>query len=226
SCEKLDWQLSSISQICDHFSTFLISVEDLGIEAIGPSSVPDDMDDEQWLRPICAFDGAKDFRLDDKLATDVLRTLRLADEGDKIVLPALRSLHVQGAVMRGPSRDSVESFLAQRQLSNHPVQLYYRSPQSGSESSLKQWQSMGFRTVVIGRSGLGKESLLRAIQGQERRERQRQQQEWQQQQLERQQQQLEQQQQQERRQEQRRWWLRQQRQEQQLQRQEQRLQRH
>ena len=40
SCEQLDWQLSSISQICDQFSSFLICVEDLGIDMSGLSSVP------------------------------------------------------------------------------------------------------------------------------------------------------------------------------------------
>ncbi|KAH8981576.1 caspase domain-containing protein [Lactarius hatsudake] len=82
------------------------------------------MDDEQWLRPIRAFDGVKVFRLDDELATDVLRALRPVDEGHRIVLPALQYLYVPGPVfMRGLSWDSVESFLAQRQLSNHAVQV-------------------------------------------------------------------------------------------------------
>ena len=126
-CEQLDWQLSSISQICDQFSSFLFSVEALGIKTIGPSSVPDDVDEEQWLRLICAFDGAKDFRVSGELATDILRALRLADEGHKTVLPALRNLHVRGHTpMLEPSlRDSAESFVTQRRLSSHPVQIYY-----------------------------------------------------------------------------------------------------
>ena len=49
SCERLDLQLTSISQICDHFPSFLICVEDLGIDMSGPSSVSEDMDSEQWL---------------------------------------------------------------------------------------------------------------------------------------------------------------------------------
>ncbi|KAH9178396.1 hypothetical protein EDB89DRAFT_1171618 [Lactarius sanguifluus] len=79
SCRQLDWQLSSISQICEPFSSFLSSVEDLVIKTIEPSSVPDDMDDEQWLRLIRAFDGAKDFHVGGKLATDILRALRPED---------------------------------------------------------------------------------------------------------------------------------------------------
>ncbi|KAI9451047.1 hypothetical protein BJY52DRAFT_131417 [Lactarius psammicola] len=125
SCKQFDWQLFSISQICDHFSSFIFSVEDLRIKAIEPSSVPDDMDDEQWLGLIHAFDGAKDLRVTGQLATDMLRALCPADEGHKTVLPALLNLHVLGPkFMHGPLRDSVESFSTQRRLSDHPVQIY------------------------------------------------------------------------------------------------------
>ena len=122
SCEQLDWQLSSISQICAHFSSF--SVEELRIQTAGPSSVPDDMDDGQWLRLVRTFDGAKDCRLVGKHATAILRALHLADEGHA-VLPALRKLHVPLMSMSGPSSDSVKAFLAKRRLSSHSVQVYY-----------------------------------------------------------------------------------------------------
>ncbi|KAH8994844.1 hypothetical protein EDB92DRAFT_232426 [Lactarius akahatsu] len=126
SCGELDLQLSSISQICDHFSPFLSNVEDLNIDAIGLSSVPDDMDDEQWLRIIRAFGGVKDFRVSGELATDILRALRPAGEGHETVLPALRNLHLQEPIStHGPFWDTVRSFLTQRQLSSRPVQLYF-----------------------------------------------------------------------------------------------------
>ncbi|KAH9034430.1 hypothetical protein EDB84DRAFT_1578199 [Lactarius hengduanensis] len=170
------------------------------------------MDDEQWLRLIHAFDGAKDFRLDDKLATDVLRALRPADEGHKIVLPALRYLHVQGAVMRGPSRDSVESFLAQRQLSNHPVQVYYDLPLRSPSPSLRSRSPPPFPRFQFSPEPVGGHRAL--IVGLPWvMELQRQQQElWQWRWQQRQEQQQEQQ------QERRRQWRRQQRQEQQQQR--------
>ncbi|KAI9454567.1 hypothetical protein BJY52DRAFT_720687 [Lactarius psammicola] len=124
-CEQLDWQLSSISQICDHFYSFLFSVEDLGIETIGPSSMPDDMDDKHWLRLIHSFDGAKDFRVVGELAADILRALRPANKGHKPVLPTLRNLHVRGPTsVQVPLRVSVISFVAQRQLSGHPVRVH------------------------------------------------------------------------------------------------------
>ena len=71
--------------------TIFPRVEDPGIHMSGLSSVPEDMDSEQWLRPVCAFGGAKD---SGKLATDILSALRLADKVHETVLPALRHLHV------------------------------------------------------------------------------------------------------------------------------------
>ena len=135
SCEQLDWQLFSISQICGQFSSFLFSVEDLTIMTAGPSSVPDDIDDEQWLRLIRAFDGAKYFRVASELATDISHALRLADEAHKIVLPALRTLYVQEPVSTdGPLWDSAKSFVTQHQLSSLPVQIYLQR-HSGEEST-------------------------------------------------------------------------------------------
>ena len=127
SCEQLDWKLFTISQICDHFSSFLFSVENLGIETAGSSTVSDDIDDEQWLGLIRAFGGAKELRVASELATDISRALRLADEGHEFVLPALQKLHVlQPVSIAGPLWDSVESFVTQRQLSSLPVQTYVR----------------------------------------------------------------------------------------------------
>ncbi|KAH9178374.1 hypothetical protein EDB89DRAFT_1170790 [Lactarius sanguifluus] len=126
SCERLDWQLSSITQICDHFPSSLSSVEDLGFETIGPSNASDDTDDEHWLRLICTFEGIKDFHVVGKHATDILHALHPADEGQKIVLPSLRKLHLlRPTSVQGPLLDSVESLGTQRQLSGHPVEIYY-----------------------------------------------------------------------------------------------------
>ena len=142
SCEQFDWQLFSMSQICDHFSSLLFSIENLGVETVGPPSLPDGMDDEQWLRVIRAFGGAKDFRVASELATDISRALRLADEGHEIVLPALRNLHVLHPLSTdGPQWDSVESFVTQRRLSSLPIQVYVQPLSSKTPSiPVAQWR--------------------------------------------------------------------------------------
>lgn len=57
-CKQLDWQLSLMAQICNHFSPFLFHVEDLCICLM---HVEDGMAGEQWLELICAFRVAKIF---------------------------------------------------------------------------------------------------------------------------------------------------------------------
>ena len=150
SCEQLDWQLSSISQICDHFSSFLLSVEDLRIKTAGPPSLSGDMDDEQWLRLIRAFDGVKDFySAADEIGTDVMRALHSPDEGNKTVLPALRNLCVSSIPKLGPLRDLVELFVAQRRRSSQYVNLFYVSWSTAEETaSAKRWVKEQKRTII------------------------------------------------------------------------------
>ncbi|KAI9440284.1 hypothetical protein BJY52DRAFT_1217141 [Lactarius psammicola] len=125
SCEQSNWQLPSIAQVRDHF--ILSSVQDLGIDTTQRPSEKDDVDGEQWLELIRAFDGAGDFRVPVELATDNLRALCPVDGKHTTVLPALRNLLILGLV---PLRRVVESFTALRRFSGHPVQVYPLSIQA------------------------------------------------------------------------------------------------
>ncbi|KAH9034680.1 hypothetical protein EDB84DRAFT_57913 [Lactarius hengduanensis] len=129
SCEHLDWQLSSMAQICDNLSPFLSSVQDLGIGTTQRPSGMGDVDGEQWLELIRAFDGAEDFRVASELTTDILHALRPVDGEYTTVFPALRNLRISGLVsVHGPLREAVESFTTSRRFSGHPVQVYPPSP--------------------------------------------------------------------------------------------------
>ena len=164
SCKQLDWQWFSISQICDHFSSFLHSVESLSIMTAGLSSVPDDMDDEQWLRPIGAFSSAKVLRVASELATDILRSLRLADEGHEFVLPALQNLHVQEPVsMDELLWETVESFVTQRQLSSLPVQIYVQEHSAGESIPVARWRQQRQWTIQPSRLPVLPEDRFRVL---------------------------------------------------------------
>ncbi|KAH9066649.1 hypothetical protein EDB87DRAFT_1587371 [Lactarius vividus] len=166
SCEHLDWQLSSIAQICDNFSPFLSnalfnttqqsmaqiygpspslsgvqdlgvgttqqstaqihdlpspflpSVQDLGIGTTRRPSAMDDVDGEQWLGLIRAFDWRRSLSY-------ILGALCPVDGEHTTVLPALRNLRILRLVsIHGPLREAVELFAASRRLSCHPVQVY------------------------------------------------------------------------------------------------------
>ena len=127
-CKQLDWQLSPMAQICNHFSSFLIHVEDLRINSTYvENSIAGDLAGEQWLELIRAFGGAKDFYVADRVhATEILCALGQAlGPADETVLPTLHNIYVS-AYMRVdmPLWDAAESFLASRQLSGRPVELY------------------------------------------------------------------------------------------------------
>ena len=127
SCEQLDWQLSSMTQICSHFSSFLFRVEDLRISST-ESPTEDTVPVEQWPELIRAFGSAKDFRLDGVLAQDIMLALHLADGGhatDTTILPSLRDLGVlKPMYVNDALWSAVQSFTASRLLSGRrPINL-------------------------------------------------------------------------------------------------------
>ncbi|KAN0139852.1 hypothetical protein V8E53_002514 [Lactarius tabidus] len=128
SCKQLDWQLSSMAQILNHFSHFLSLVETIDINTTELPSGPEVIGDEQWSELICTFTSAKDFRVGGIHVTDILHALRPADGGhttDMFVLPTLRNLHVRVLMpIVGPLWDATWSFMTSRQLSGSPVNVY------------------------------------------------------------------------------------------------------
>jgi hypothetical protein len=128
SCKRLDWQLSSMTQIFNHLSPFLFRTTDLGILSTQLPSVKDDTDSEQWVELIRTFGGANCFRIAGAYVMDILCALRPAKGThtiDAIVLPALRDLRVLEAMpIVGPLWDAAQSLITSRRLSGRPVELY------------------------------------------------------------------------------------------------------
>ncbi|KAH9018083.1 hypothetical protein EDB84DRAFT_1520212 [Lactarius hengduanensis] len=125
-CEQLDWQLFCMTQICSHFSSFLLSVGDIRINAARPLSGQDDVDGERWLELIRLFGGARTFRVAGDLAPDVVRALGPANRVLEAVLPSLRNLYVQDSgPLRTSSREDVVSLITWRRLSGCPISVGY-----------------------------------------------------------------------------------------------------
>ena len=126
SCKQLDWQLSCMAQVCDRISPFLFQVNNLGISTAQPLGGQSDVNSEQWMDLVRSFDGARDFRVADKLTTEILCALGRADGGHTAqpVLPALRHLRVENPMrMNEPSWGDLLSFINSRSLSGRPVQV-------------------------------------------------------------------------------------------------------
>jgi hypothetical protein len=124
SCKQLDWQLSCMAQVCDHFSPILFRVENLRINSTQSASDQDDEGGEQWLDLVRSFDGTRDIWVADNLRTDILRTLGRADGGHTIVLPYLGQLRLENLIaMNEPALDALLIFINSRSLSGRPVQV-------------------------------------------------------------------------------------------------------
>ena len=131
TCKQLDWQLSSMVQVCDQFSPFLSNVQDLIFNMNDLSSGQDDVDNGQWLNLIRSFGATRTLSIAGEFTTRILCALRPAGERyttDTTVLPALRSLRVRKlGPLDLPFWDAAQSLISQG-LSGHPKELWYECP--------------------------------------------------------------------------------------------------
>jgi hypothetical protein len=124
-CKQLDWQLSSMAQVCDQISPFvLFGVQHLAFNTNDWSSGKDDVvGGEQWLQLVRSFGGARTFSIAGELTTGILRALRPTDGGhttDTAVLPSLSNL-----LVRKPGPLDWQFWDAAQSLSSHPIDLQF-----------------------------------------------------------------------------------------------------
>ncbi|KAH9971601.1 hypothetical protein BGW80DRAFT_1446417 [Lactifluus volemus] len=117
SCRGVDWQVSSIAQICNQLSSVLSSLKQLKIYVLG--SIPQvDMDDAQWLDLFLPFTAIQTLEISDKQSLVVSALRGLSGESATQVLPALERLHVSEYQVY---QYWTWPFVIARQRSNHPV---------------------------------------------------------------------------------------------------------
>ena len=125
-CERLDWQLSSITQIFSEQLPLLSHVEQLELDELshlGSEWIDDpDMDSSQWLELFRLFVAAQSLHVSERLVSPVARALQdLTAQMATEVLPVLRSLFLEGLQPSGPVHEAIKSFDSTRQLSQQPV---------------------------------------------------------------------------------------------------------
>ena len=128
SCKQLDWQLFSMAQILNRFSSFISRVQNLGIKT---TELPgqNDVGGELWRELVRSFGCVTDVSVAGGHWSNILCALGPANGGNTTVLPALRNLRVKNpmAIHRvGPSWDTVQSFIASRSLPDRSNQPSYQ----------------------------------------------------------------------------------------------------
>jgi hypothetical protein len=125
-CERLDWQLSSITQIFSEQLSLLSHVEHLQFREFLSWDFKwkddTDMDSSQWLELFRLFVAVQSLHVSEGLVFPVSRALRdLTGQTAVEVLPVLRTLFVEGLEPSGPVHEAMKPFDTARQLSHRPV---------------------------------------------------------------------------------------------------------
>jgi len=127
SCRPLDWQLSSLAQVCSSSLPPLYTLEHLNILSYR-SHWQDDIEGTQWLELLLPFTSVKHLVISRGLAPLIAPALQgLAGERVTEVLPMLQNLHIEQPESK-PVEEVIQQFIAARQLSGHPVALFYDEP--------------------------------------------------------------------------------------------------
>jgi len=125
NCRELDWQLSSLAQVCSSFP-LISTLEELEIresDQLKSSHSEDDMENAQWLELLDPFAALRDLYLTRGIAQRICGALQdLFGERATEVLPALRNLFVRTRPLQ-PVQEAMIPFVAARQLSGHPVAI-------------------------------------------------------------------------------------------------------
>ena len=126
-CERLDWQLSSMTQIFSQQLPLLSHIEQLEIREGYWSKDKrwkddPDMDSSLWLELFHLLIAVQSLYVSKTLAPPVAVALQELGEARTMeVLPALKNLSLEGLQPVGPVQKAIHSFVALRQLSGHPI---------------------------------------------------------------------------------------------------------
>ena len=126
SCRQSDWQLSSLTQLCNSsFPQALIpAVERLYIVDERYAHWQDDVESSQWLELLHPFTAVQGLYMYQEFVPRIAPALQeLVGERVTEVLPALQTLFLEVALLSGPVGESIKRFVNARQLAGHPIAL-------------------------------------------------------------------------------------------------------
>ena len=137
-CDRLDYQVSLMTQVCRKLSPYLSFVEKLDMMPLPETALAlqNDMDSTQWLELFHPFIAIQSLYVTKKLVPLVAPALQdLTGDGAKEIFPALSDLHLEGLEPSGSLWEAIQLFITARQLSDHPVAIEIGELQSEDGSS-------------------------------------------------------------------------------------------
>ena len=135
-CRELDWQVSSLEQVCTSCLPPLSMLEDLYIHE-GSYWQPywqDNIENILWLELLHSFTAVKNLHLSWEIARRIAPTLQeLVGDRTTEMLPTLQNIFLAEPIPEG-----IKQFVARRQVSSHPIALtrWYRRSQNLSNSAI------------------------------------------------------------------------------------------
>ena len=124
SCKELDWQVSSLEQICASHLPLLSTLENLYIydRSILEPDWHNDIENMLWLDLLHRFISVKNLYLCKKFAPRIVAALQeLVGDRTTEVLPNLQNIFLEEVEPGGRVQEDIGKFVAVRQLSGHSI---------------------------------------------------------------------------------------------------------
>jgi hypothetical protein len=124
SCRELDWQVSSMEQVCTWSLPPLSSLKDLYILEVSSSRAhwQDNIENSLWLELLHPFSAVKDLYVSEKFAPRIVPALQeLVGSRATEVLPILQNIFLEGLELSGRVQQGIRQFVATRQVTGDPI---------------------------------------------------------------------------------------------------------
>ena len=127
SCSKLDWQVSSMEQVCN---SCLPSLPTLDLRIDGNPRFRQhwqgNVDNVLWVRLLHPFTSVKNLFLSEEIARRIIPALQeLVGVRATEVLPTLEHIFLEEGQQSGPVQEVIQQVVTVRQATNHPIEFFY-----------------------------------------------------------------------------------------------------
>ena len=124
-CRELDWQVSSMEQVCTSCLPLLPAL-DLHIDG-NQQHWQASVENALWLRLLHPFTSVKNLYLSEEVARYIVPALQeLVGDRATEVLPALQNIFLEEGQRSGPVQEGIQQVVAVRQATDHPIAVSYK----------------------------------------------------------------------------------------------------